>query len=258
MVCSSFPHRVISATREQDEILARLGRHQGLADIKHLIDFSRFKDTPSRRDEVREELGLASDDFVVTFVGRLYDFKDPMTFIRAAGLVRDRSESRTQTGRFRFLLVGYGEQYDQCRELARQLNLGDTLIMTGHRDDIHRLLAAGDVFTTLSPVENCFAATILEAMTARKPVILTDAGYTAEAFLHDKYAYLIPPRDPEALAEAILKLHRDRDLKMRLGKAGPACLRHLGFDRDKIVSQTLALYDQVIQEAPGRGSYQRS
>ena len=54
--------------------------------------------------------------------------------------------------------------------------------MTGHRSDVDRILAATDVFTTLSPVENCFAATILEAMTAQRPCVLTDVGYTSEAF----------------------------------------------------------------------------
>jgi glycosyltransferase involved in cell wall biosynthesis len=237
-----FAHRVISATREQDEILAGLGRNHGLCDIKHLIDFSRFTIDDQLRREVREEFGFRPDDFVVTFVGRLYGFKDPMTFIRAAALVREREH------RARFLLVGHGEQSAQAESLVRELGLEDVLIMTGHRDDIHRILAATDLFCTLSPVENCFAATILEAMTARKPVILTNAGYTSEAFPHLKYAYLIKPRDPVALALGVIEIMENQALRESLEEAGPECLKALGFDRQGVIERTMGLYREVMAE----------
>jgi len=236
-----FPHRVISCTREQDLILAGLGRRKGVCDIKHLIDFSRFKTSPAVRTKMREELGLKPGDFVVTFVGRLYDFKDPLTFIKAAALVRDYSDQA------RFVLVGYGEQYAEAVRLAEELKLEKTLILTGRRDDVHRILAAADLFCTLSPVENCFAATILEAMTARVPVILTGVGFTAQAFPHLKYAYLVPPRDPESLARAIIKIMDDAGLRRRLAQAGPVCLQDLGFNRRSVVDDTLALYRQLIK-----------
>jgi len=242
-----LPHRIISATKEQDEILHALGRRDGLRDIKHLIDFTRFDPDSSAwagyRSEVRREFALPPEAFVATFVGRLYDFKDPLTFIRAAALVRGQAE------RARFLLVGHGEQSDQAAQLIRELGLGKIMIMTGSRGDVHRLLAASDCFCTLSPIENCFAATILEAMTARLPVILTDAGYTAEAFPHLKCAYLVPPRNPEALAQAILSIMTDDDLRRRLSAAGPDCLRRLGFDRDRVVERTRALYQEVLGES---------
>ncbi|MDY7002199.1 MAG: glycosyltransferase, partial [Thermodesulfobacteriota bacterium] len=117
-----FPHRVISCTREQDLILAGLGRREGVCDIKHLIDFSRFETSPDTGAKMREELGLESGDFVVTFVGRLYDFKDPLTFIKAAAIVRDYSDQA------RFVLAGYGEQYAEAARLAKELNLEKTLL----------------------------------------------------------------------------------------------------------------------------------
>ena len=240
-----FAHRVISATREQDEILAGLGRSYGLCDIKHLIDFSRFTIDDELRREAREEFGFKPDDFVVTFVGRLYGFKDPLTFIRGAALVRKRKPQA------RFLLVGHGEQSAQAEKLVRELGLEGALVMTGHRDDVHRILAATDLFCTLSPTENCFAATILEAMTAKKPVILTDVGYTAEAFPHLKYAYLVKPRDPVALALAIIEIMENPDLRKRLGEAGPDCLKSLGFDRQGVIERTTNLYREVLAEVSG-------
>ena len=80
-----FCDRVISATREQTEMIQNLGRTWGLCDIKHLIEFGRFAADPRAGAEVRAEFGIEPDDFVFTFVGRIYDFKDPLTFIRAAG-----------------------------------------------------------------------------------------------------------------------------------------------------------------------------
>lgn len=237
-----YPDRVVSATREQDEILHRLGRETGLCDIKHLIDFSRFRPDASERFRVRRELGVADDEFLVTFIGRLYGFKDPKTFIRAAAL------ARRQSSRIRFLLVGHGEQQGECYRLVKELGLERTLIMTGHRGDVHRILAASDLFCTLSPVENCFAATILEAMTAGVPVILTDVGYTSEAFPHESCAYLIPPRDPRALADAVLTLMENDGLRRRLAQAGDGCLARLGFKREVVVEQTLAMYRDVLVE----------
>ena len=66
---------------------------------------------------------------------------------------------------------------------------------------------------------------------------------------HLSCAYLVPPRDPAAASEAMIRLMNDHDLRQKLAEAGPGCIDRLGFTRDRIINQTRAAYREAAAEA---------
>jgi glycosyltransferase involved in cell wall biosynthesis len=126
------------------------------------------------------------------------------------------------------------------------------VIFTGARGDIGSILEASDVFVSLNLVDNCWATTIAEAMYLGVPCVLSKGGAgTGSAsreerlFPHAEAAWLVPQRDPEALARALDRILADRDLAGRLAEGGRALLAAHRRRDDLILDDTLTLYESV-------------
>lgn len=197
---------------------------------------------------VAKELGLRPGDDVVTFVGRLNTFKDPLTLVRAAPLVlAERPQAR-------FAIVGDGPLAEELRASVRQQSLEQAVHLVGARGDTGRFLALSKLFVALSPVENAWSMTIVEAMHMRVPCIITRAGQTERLFTHQEDAYLIPPGDETALAAAILRLLSHKEERDRLAHGALALLRRHGRENAYIARRTLSLYQALIEK---RGTHVR-
>jgi len=227
---------IISATPELNSILRKIyGKEKNVIDIKHMIDF----ETDISTEDIKKELGLGNET-VITFVGRLYEFKDPMTFIKAIPLVKK------SVSNIKFLMVGYGSLAEQIKQAVNKLGIENDIILTGKRTDVNKILRCSDIFTALSPIENCFSATILEAMITGIPCILTDAGYTSKCFVHREYAYIIPPKNERGLTKAILELLEDTNLRKKLAANGKQFLTKMGFSKSIIIQKTIEAYENLI------------
>lgn len=144
----------------------------------------------------------------ILFVGRLVDFKDPVTFIKAAQLLAYHQ----------FILAGDGELMKECMSLAEGFSNISLLGWVKH-EDVNALMDEADIFCQLSPYENIWASTLISAMKHKKAIVCTDAG-TTKSFLKDYiHALLIPPRDHIALAKAITRLSVDNELRRGIGEA---------------------------------------
>jgi glycosyltransferase involved in cell wall biosynthesis len=91
-----------------------------------------------------------------------------------------------------------------------------------------------------------FGISVIEAMAFGLPVVAANVGGLPEVVEDGVTGILVPPKDPEALAEALVRLLRDPDLSARMGRAGRERVRS-EFTVDKIVSQTLDVYQSVIR-----------
>jgi glycosyltransferase involved in cell wall biosynthesis len=145
----------------------------------------------------------------ILFAGRLVDFKDPITFIKAA--------CYDSTRKFDFIVAGDGELMGICKKLAEDCK---NVQMLGwlKQDAVNNLMREADIFCQMSPYENLWAATLVSAMKYKKAIICTNAGYTSKYLKPDYHAVLIPPRDSFALAEAIVRLSNDDKLRQTLGE----------------------------------------
>jgi len=237
---------VVAAAPETEALLQQLGITAYHA-IPLPIDEESFR-PGMEAGPVAEELGLRPGDDVVTFVGRLNMFKDPLTLVRAAPLVL------AERPQVRFVIVGDGPLIGDLRASVRRRKLDQTVHLVGARGDTGRFLALSRLFVALSPVENAWSMTIVEAMHMRVPCIITRAGQTEQLFTHQEDAYLIPPGDETALAAAILRLLSHKEERDRLAHGALALLRRHGRENAYIARRTLSLYQALIEK---RGTHVR-
>jgi len=180
--------------------------------VRSGLDLSAFA-AASRRDELRSEFGIAADQHLIVFMGRLRRVKGGKFGIRAFASAFDLSPS------IRMVVAGEGEQREFLTSLALKLGVAEQVKFLGVRNDVPDLLAAADSVLMPSLTEG-FPRTAIEAMAAAKPVIATNVGGTPEAVIDGETGILVAPQDVEALAKAIVTLASDSDLQVRLGKAG--------------------------------------
>jgi len=144
-------------------------------------------------------------------VANLRPVKGPEVFLRAAAIVAARNPAVA------FRIAGAGD-FDSARRLIGELDLGDRVELKGSVRDVPSLLSEVDVAVLTSHSEGLSNA-ILEYMGAARPIVATSVGANVELIEDGIHGLLVPPRDPEATANAILQLLADRALAARLGAA---------------------------------------
>jgi len=178
-------------------------------------------DREKARVSLRSEWGAGKDDVVLCTVANFRPNKSYPNLLNAARLVIDRTESAL------FVAVGQGPLKSQVHELHQRLDLGDRFRLLGYRRDVPDILAACDAFVLASEHEG-FPIAVMEALSAGLPVVATAVGGVPDAVVPGREGLLVPPHDPEALAEAILELVNDPP--RRRGMALAASRRGDGFD----------------------------
>ncbi|MET0556455.1 MAG: glycosyltransferase, partial [Vicinamibacteria bacterium] len=128
---------------------------------------------------------------------------------------------------------------------AAALGLGDRVLFAGHRTDVPSVLAALDVVCISSTYEGTPLA-LFEAMAAGRAIVSTAVDGCREVLEDGRTALLTPPRDPAALARALLRVLGDDVLRRDLGAAAAAESQR--YDIAACVGQIEALYDEVLDE----------
>ncbi len=189
---------------------------------------------------VRAALGIAADAPLVACVARLEQEKDVASLVQAMG------EVLRQMPRACCLIAGDGAQREALAAQIARLGLEQNVFLLGFRQDAGNVMAAADLFVLPSLAEP-FGLVILEAMALGKAVVATQAGGPLEIVVPGKTGLLVTPAAPHALAQAILQLLRDPDLRSAMGHQGQA--RYVAkFTAARMAQQTLAVY----REAAGR------
>jgi sugar transferase (PEP-CTERM/EpsH1 system associated) len=198
----------------------------------------------SNRQQGRDSLpnGFARlDQMVIGTVGRLQHVKDQATLIRGiASLVK---MDQALGDKIRLVIVGDGSLKQELEQLVHESHLTDMVWMAGARTDIPRLLQNMDIFVLPSEAEG-ISNTILEAMATGLPVIATRVGGNAELVLEGKTGWLIPAKDPHALALAILAYLQDRRTMRSHGEAGRKRVEK-EFSMQAMVEHYLQVYDRL-------------
>ena len=117
------------------------------------------------------------------------------------------------------MLIGDGPERDRLRRLALQLDIAERVVFLGSRADAPALLGCADVVALASRTVECFPYAILEAMAMRRPAVCTAVGGLPEMIEDGVTGYLVPPRDPRALAEALGRVLSSRDRGRAMGEA---------------------------------------
>jgi glycosyltransferase involved in cell wall biosynthesis len=201
------------------------------------------------RAKARAALGLDQDSLVGIIVANLIAYKGHRDLIEALSHVQAHFSPP-----WRILAAGRDQGLRAGLEvLARAKGVSGRIQFIGERDDIPFLLAAAD-FGLLTSREEGFSNVILEGMAAALPMIVTGVGGNAEAVLDGETGFVVPPGNPKAIGEAILRVARDAALRNRLGAAGRARVEK-EFSISRCVRSHAELYQNLLDkrrsDAPG-------
>ena len=210
------------------------------------VDVSVFYPGSADRDTVRRELSIPPTGPVVGTVANINPQKGYEHFVRSAALIRRKAPDVT------FLVVGgvyetHKPYAARIRGLAASLGLSDRIIFAGVRDDVERMFCAMDVsLLTSVPQSEGTPTAVQESMAVGTPVIASDVGAVSEVVEDGVTGYVVPPLNPQATAEATLRLLSDADLRGRMGQAGRERVVER-FSVERCVEVHLQAYDYALR-----------
>jgi len=200
------------------------------------VDLERFSQGRENGISVREELGLDNQDVVVTCVAEFIPRKNHGFLLDAWKFV-SRNERKSH-----LLLVGEGRICNAMESRVQQKRIPRVYFL-GFRRDVPRILAATDVLVLTSKHEG-LARCIMEAMAAGKPVVATDVRGSRDLVENGVTGLLVELGDVEGLAQALLQLIRDPELRKKMGQAGRAKIQDYSLER--VLDEMSAIYARYL------------
>lgn len=216
-----FVHRYVALSRDLQRYLVGpvgIGRER-VAQIYNGVDSERFRPAVGGRAPIAGCPFAGDDLWLVGTVGRMQAVKDQLTLTRA--FIRLLELDPALRARARLVLVGDGALRETCAALLRDAGLAPLGWVAGARDDVADVMRGLDCFVLPSLAEGV-SNTILEAMASGLPVIATAVGGNPELIESGRTGSLVPPADPQALAQAMLALAREPARAAAYGRAARA------------------------------------
>lgn len=180
--------------------------------------------------------------FVIGSVGRMAGVKDYPNLVQAFLLTLEKIPEAKKY--FRLLIIGEGEAREKCISMLRSAGAENLAWLPGERADIPDLMHMMSLFVLPSLAEG-ISNTILEAMASSLPIIATKVGGNIELVKEDQTGKLIPPGNPERLAETICDYYKNRDLLRQHGMAARRLVESR-FSMDTMTQSYLKVYDKVL------------
>jgi glycosyltransferase involved in cell wall biosynthesis len=216
---------------------------------------------PVERRAAREALGWQQDEFIVLQLGRLVQRKGIDNVVRGVGLLK-----QTFGASARLYVVGGNSdapnelatpEIARLRAIAHESGAAEQTVFVGRRGraQLRYIYSAADVFVT-TPWYEPFGITPVEAMACGTPVIGADVGGIRYSVADGLTGFLVPPRDPAALAARLAQLRRDPDLARRMGEAGLARAR-AAFTWKGVGESLAQIYARAAGLAPATGDSER-
>lgn len=165
----------------------------------------------SAQDEV-----ISKQGFTLVSVGRLAPPKTYSTLLESVALAKQHVSD------LRLWIIGDGEDSSSLKHLSSELGLNDVVSFLGERTDVGRWLRRADVFV-LSSASEGLPISVLEAMAAGLPALVTDVGGMSEVVSLSRAGQIVPPGNAQAMAAAIVEFAERRDQLDELGRRARMC-----------------------------------
>jgi len=219
----------------------KLAPEEKMYTIKNGIDLSAFKEEGVLNNEAdkRKQVGLESFQPIVGTVARLHRQKGIPYLLKA---VKTISQEFPRT---KILIIGGGPLSQKLQRMARQLRVKEYIWFMGERKDAQYLLSLFDVFVLPSLWEG-LPYVLMEASVLGKPVVATDVDGNREIIEDGKTGILVPARNPEKMAEAVIRLLREKGFASKLGETAKESIPPK-FNCSRMVEETQNLYLKLCQ-----------
>lgn len=236
-----FTNKIVCQCNDEHNLALRyhVGAEEQLLTIYSGVDESQFAIKVNRK-AIRKSLGIPEFAFLVGCVGRLSKQKAPADFVKAAALVHKEFPL------VHFVWIGDGELMENAQALAISLGIGHVIHFVGYRHDIADQLQVLDCFVLVSHWEG-FSLSVLEAMAAGLPVIMSRVSGAGEAVVDGETGRLVPINGAKELAAAIVDMVTNPGQAVSFGKAGQLRVKQL-FTLNRMISAIEDLYFELIQQ----------
>lgn len=189
-------------------------------------------------NDIRDELDLYKDDVLVSTVGRITVDKG---FYELAGAIKQLKDIPN----LKFIIVGDGNYSNTFAKLVKdEITLGKTF-MLGKRNDVLEIMKACDIFALPSLHEN-LGNVFIEASLVKTAIIGTNVGGVPEIIMNQLTGLLIPPSDSKALADAIMYLYENPNIRKEYGEKAFQRINTI-FSVKKLENQFYKLYNSLIE-----------
>jgi len=182
---------------------------------------------------IRKEHSLENKK-VILFLGRLVPYKGAEYLIASYKKVKEKVKDAV------LVIAGSGPLEQELKKQAADLKLEDVVFTPAEEDDIPEYYAACDIFVLPSVTrQEAFGIVLLEAMSSGKPVVSTNIS--GMPYVVGNAGIVVPPRDPEALADAIIRILTEKDLRVKMGRRARERVEK-EFNKEAAAEKTLKLY----------------
>lgn len=208
------------------------------------IDFARFNlpDRAAKREEIRKKFGIAAGDFLVLFVGMNFELKGLQTVISALA----KAKASVPGKAMKLLVVGKGNQ-DKYRKIAADLGVGGEVVFAGVQSEgIEEIYAASEVCVLLSGFDT-FGMTVLEAMAASLPVIISTQVGAKDIVTDGEQGFIVAGDDAETVSVHLAALC-DEQRRARMGRA--ARRRAAEHSWDQVAAKVVTIYEEILSADP--------
>jgi glycosyltransferase involved in cell wall biosynthesis len=144
-----------------------------------------------------------------------------------------------------FIALGNGSLKEEMKSKIENLGLSENLKLVGFKSEIGDYLKLFDIFTLFSSKEG-LGTSILDAMSVGLPIVGTNAGGIPEIIINDENGFLVPKKNPEALANAFLQLIESSYLRQKFGNKSLDLVKY--FSVGKMIENNLKLYYEILEE----------
>ncbi len=204
------------------------------------FDLEPFLNSHNKRGQFRQELAIGNASRLVGIVGRIFPIKNHRLFLVAAARVAAQEPAA------RFVIVGDGVLRSVLEQQAKELGIADRVVFTGWRRDLPRIYVDLDVLVVSSDNEGTPVSAI-EAMACGCPVVATRVGGLPDLIIDRVTGRLVPPRDPDTLASAVLNLIRSPEATRELGRNAREAVRKR-FMVTRLIDDVDQLYSRLLEE----------
>jgi glycosyltransferase involved in cell wall biosynthesis len=237
-ITALFTDRIIALTDQEraDHLRFHIAPGKKFTTIHSGTDLSLFNAALYDRSKMKTELHIPPGDLVVGTVGRLTPVKGQIHLLEAAAKVLAVRPDTT------FVFLGDGELQPELKKMAAEMDVADRVRFLGWRPDAAAVMSVFDVFA-LPSLNEGMGRVLVEAMALSKPIIASRIGGITDLVVHGKNGLLVPPRDANDIAEAILVLLDDEPKRKAMGDEGRRMAK--GYSVELMVEKINALYEQL-------------